>query len=72
MIDLKWLTIGIISGLLIASVLKPPKRMVPSVPDPKDSSKVYHTATGCVRVSATEVPCTAEPESFNLLASLRK
>ena len=71
MIDLKWLAVGLISGLLIASVMVPPKRSVASVPEPNDT-KVYHTATGCVRVSSVEVPCTAEPESFNLLASLHK
>jgi hypothetical protein len=68
MIQVHWLVGGVIFGLVVATVLIPPTRKVPSVPDPKDPSIVYRTETGCVRLVSTEVPCTAEPDSFNLLA----
>ena len=68
MIQVHWLVGGLIFGLVVATVLIPPTRKVPSVPDPKDPSIVYRTETGCVRRVSTEVPCTAEPDSFNLLA----
>ena len=68
MIQVHWLVGGLIFGLVVATVLIPPTRKVPSVPDPKDPSIVYRTETGCVRLVSTEVPCTAEPDSFNLLA----
>lgn len=68
MIELRWLVAGLVSGLLIATVLVPPTRKKMSVPSPADNS-VYHTDTGCVRFSAIEVPCSAETDSLNLLAS---
>ena len=71
MIELRWVVAGLIVGLLIATVLVPPTRKKMSVPSPADNS-VYHTDTGCVRFSAVEVPCTAESDSLNLLASLAK
>lgn len=68
MIQLRWLVVGLVSGLLIATVLVPPTRKKMSVPTPADRS-VYHTDTGCVRFTAIEVPCSAETDSLNLLAS---
>lgn len=71
MIELRWVVAGLIVGLLIATVLVPPTRKKMSVPSPADNS-VYHTDTGCVRFTAVEVPCTAESDSLNLLASVAK
>lgn len=71
MLELKWVVGGVIIGLLISTVVIPPKRKKVMIPQPNDSS-VYHTETGCVRFSAVEVPCVAEADSLNLLASLSK
>ena len=67
-----WFAAGVTVGLLLSSVVIPPRRTVSRVPDPSDGNLVYHTGTGCVHVEATEVPCTSETDSFNLLASLKK
>lgn len=71
-IDRIWLAAGIVTGLLLSTVVIPPRRTVSEVPGPADANTVYHTDSGCVRVAATEVPCTSETDSFNLLASLQK
>lgn len=71
MIQLRWLVAGIVFGLLIDAVIIPPTRAKRTLPQPNDSS-VYHTDTGCVRFTSVEVPCSAEPTSLNLLASLSK
>ena len=71
MIDIPWVVGGLIIGLLVSAVSVPPVRTVKSLPQPNDSS-IYHTDTGCVRFDAIEVPCTQEPDSLNLLASLAK
>jgi hypothetical protein len=71
MIELKWVVAGLILGLLISTVVIPPTRKRVMIPQPNDSS-VYHTDTGCVRFSALEVPCVAEADSLNLLASVSK
>ena len=71
MIELRWLATGLVVGLLIATVLVPPTRKQMSVPSPADHG-LYHTDTGCVRFTADEVPCVAEADSLNLLASLAK
>jgi hypothetical protein len=71
MIELKWVVAGLILGLLISTVVIPPTRKKVMIPQPNDSS-VYHTDTGCVRFSALEVPCVAEADSLNLLASVSK
>lgn len=71
MIQLRWVVGGLVVGLLIATVLIPPRRKQLSVPSPADHS-IYHTDTGCVRFSADEVPCVTEPDSLNLIASLSK
>jgi len=68
LIQLHWVVAGLLSGLVIGTVFNPPTRKVPSVPHPGDP-EVFHTETGCVRFVATEVPCTAEPDSLNLLAT---
>jgi hypothetical protein len=71
MIELRWLVAGLVTGLLIATVLVPPTRKKMSVPSPADNS-VFHTDTGCVRFSAVEVPCVQGADSLNELASLAK
>lgn len=68
MIEFRWLLGGFILGMLIATVIVPPTRKVKTLPQPYDDS-MYHTDTGCVKFVSEEVPCTAEPDSLNLLAS---
>lgn len=68
MLQLPWIVVGIVTGLLLSTVLIPPTRKTKAVPSPHDGG-IYHTDTGCVRFSAIEVPCPAEADSLNLLAS---
>lgn len=68
MIELRWVVAGVIFGLLIATVIAPPARKIKVLPQPYDNS-TYHVDSGCVRFVSEEVPCTAEPDSLNLLAS---
>jgi hypothetical protein len=70
MIEVRWVFAGAIVGLLISTVLIPPTRKVKMLPQPHDTT-TYQTDTGCVRFVSEEVPCTAETDSLNLLASLR-
>jgi hypothetical protein len=49
-------------------VFVPPTRKQKILPQPHDSG-LFHTDSGCVRFVADEVPCSAEPDSLNLLAS---
>ena len=68
MIEFRWLFAGVLTGMILGSVFIPPTRTTKGVPKP-GSPEVFYTETGCVRFEATEVPCTAEPDSLNLLAS---
>ena len=68
MIQLPWLIAGLLTGFVIGAVFNPPTRKSVGVPKP-GVPEVFHTDTGCVRFESTEVPCTAEPDSLNLLAS---
>jgi hypothetical protein len=68
MFEVKWIAVGVIVGMLIGTVMVPPTRKVKVLPQPHDSS-TYQVDTGCVRFVSEEVPCTAEPDSLNLLAS---
>ena len=68
MLDIRWIVVGLVTGLLISTVTVPPSRKTKSVPSPNDNG-LYHTDTGCVRFTAMEVPCVAETDSLNLLAS---
>jgi hypothetical protein len=68
MIQLAWVVAGLIVGMLISCVIIPPNRKEKSLPTPHDDS-IFHTEVGCVRFGAIEVPCTAEPDSLNLLSS---
>ena len=69
MFELMWIVAGTIVGLLISTILIPPTRKESSVPMPNDPYP-YHTPTGCVKIDSTEVPCPAEADSLNVLASL--
>ena len=68
MLEARWVIAGAIVGMLISTVLVPPTRKVKVLPQPADTSP-FHVDTGCVRFVSEEVPCTADPESLNLLAS---
>lgn len=68
MIEPRWVVAGAIFGMLISTVIIPPTRKVKTLPSPHDTSS-FHTDVGCVRFVSEEVPCTAEPDSLNLLAS---
>ena len=68
MLDARWIVAGAIVGMLISTVIVPPNRKIKVLPSPSDSSP-FHVDSGCVRFIAEEVPCTAEPDSLNLLAS---
>lgn len=68
LIQLPWLVAGLLTGFVIGTVFIPPTRKSSGVPRPGDR-EVFHTDTGCVRFESTEVPCTSEPDSLNLLAS---
>lgn len=71
MIELRWLSAGLIVGMLLSTVFVPPARKLKTVPAPNDSS-VYYTETGCVRFVSEEVPCVESADSLNLLASVGK
>ena len=71
MFQVVWIAAGAIVGMLIACIVIPPTRKHVSVPTPYDTG-IFHTDTGCIRTHAIEVPCGAEADSFNLLASLSK
>lgn len=68
MLQAQWVFGGVIVGMLFASVFRPPARIERTVPSPHDKH-TYRTDVGCIRLVATEVPCGAEPVSFNRLAS---
>jgi hypothetical protein len=68
MIELRWVFVGTLVGMLISTVLIPPNRAEKAVPHPYDNG-IYHTDVGCVRMRSEEVPCGAEADSLNLLAS---
>ena len=68
MFELRWVVAGVILGMLLATVIAPPTRKIKVLPQPHDTS-TFHVDSGCVRFVSEEVPCTAEPDSLNLLAS---
>ena len=68
MFELRWIAAGVILGLLISTVMVPPSRKIKTLPTPNDTS-TFQTESGCVRFVSEEVPCTAEPDSLNLLAN---
>jgi hypothetical protein len=68
MISLLWLFVGTVVGMLIVAVFSPPPRDEKGVPTP-NSNKPIHTATGCVKFKAVDVPCDGKQTSLNLVAS---
>lgn len=68
LLSLPYLFAGVLVGLVLSAIVSPPSRKVPQAPTPNDRN-VYKLDTGCIHVKATEVPCTAETDSLNLLAS---
>jgi hypothetical protein len=71
MINIFWIFIGAITGLLLVSVFTPPNRNVPSLPTP-DNHEVFKTANGCVKFKAEEVECMPAATSLNFVASQNK
>jgi hypothetical protein len=69
MLQFQWILAGAIVGMLIATVIAPPTRMEKELPNPHDGNQRFHTDVGCVRFRSTEVPCSDEPDSLNLLAT---
>lgn len=67
MIEVFWVFVGFLVGLLITSVFTPPKRNEPKVPTP-DGNEVLHTKTGCVKFRTAEVPCDDLSGSLNFAA----
>jgi hypothetical protein len=68
MFALNWFIGGLVSGMIISAVFVPPTRIESKVPTPNDNT-IYKTATGCVKVKTTEVPCVEDFDSLNLIAS---
>ncbi len=62
---------GALIGMLISAVMSPPTRTVKRAPVPNDPT-TYKVGDGCIRAVASEVPCTSETDSLNLLASQHK
>ena len=71
MLDVFWLFIGILVGLLVVAVFIPPNQKDNQLPTPDDESE-FHTKTGCVKFKAEEVPCTDDATSLNFVASQHK
>lgn len=71
MIELPYVFVGALVGLVLSAIVSPPTRKTPRAPTPNDPT-VYRQETGCVRAKATEVPCPSQPDSLNLLASQHK
>lgn len=69
--SLPYLFVGALVGVVISAVMAPPTRTVRHAPTPHDDT-TYKLDTGCVRVQASEVPCTAETDSLNLLGLQHK
>lgn len=67
MISLPYLFIGAITGLFIVAIFDPPKRQIPGVPTPNDTG-IFHTKTGCILIKSTEVPCSSDAVSLNVIA----
>jgi hypothetical protein len=66
MLSVPWIFAGAITGLLIVSVFNPQVRQVPTVPTPSDVG-FFHTKTGCINIQASEVHCSPNAVSLNIL-----
>lgn len=68
MIDLFWLFVGILSGLLVVSIFIPPNHKSNELPT-HDDDRIFKTKNGCVKFSSDEVECTDDAKSLNFIAS---
>ena len=69
--SLPYVFAGMLTGVVLSAVMAPPTRKVKHAPTPFDDT-TYKLDTGCIRVRATEVPCTANTDSLNLLGLQHK
>lgn len=63
MISVEWMFIGLLVGMLVTSVFRPPPRRIPSLPTPDDTES-FATQNGCVKFSAIETECTPTATSL--------
>jgi len=63
MIQVFWLFVGVLTGLLVVSVFVPPNHKENELPTPGDDS-VFHTKSGCVKFIAEEVDCGDDAKSL--------
>lgn len=70
MIDLFWMFVGILTGLLVVSIFVPPNLKDKQLPTPDDTS-IFRTENGCVRFVSEEVPCSNDSKSLNFIASTK-
>jgi hypothetical protein len=57
---------GAILGLFMVAVFTPVAHTEPKMPMPGEP-KIFHTKTGCVRISSEEVSCSSKAISLNLI-----
>jgi hypothetical protein len=70
MIELFWVFVGILTGLMVVSIFVPPNLKDKQLPVPGDTS-VFRTENGCVRFLSEEVPCSTDAKSLNFIASTK-
>jgi hypothetical protein len=63
MISFEWMFIGILVGMLVTSVFRPPPRKIPGLPTP-DDSEPFTTTRGCVKFTSSETECTPTATSL--------
>lgn len=63
MIDFFWMFMGMLVGLLVVSVFRPPPRKIPTLPTP-DNTEPFFTMNGCVKFKAREEECTPTATSL--------
>lgn len=66
MISLPYLFMGVLAGLFVVCVFDPPMRQIPAVPLPNDDG-TYRTKTGCIKIQASETPCSKNSVSLNVI-----
>lgn len=67
MLNLPWLFLGVVSGLVVVSVFRPPARKQMNLPVP-NTREIYETPHGCVTFKTSEVPCVDSASSLNFIA----
>jgi hypothetical protein len=58
--------IGIIVGLFMVSIFIPVVHSEPELPVP-GPPQIFHTKSGCVKITSEEVSCSSEAISLNLI-----